>query len=56
MPDDESGQRDPARRVIAAGYKRIAYPTLASALMATKSRMVGHRATLNEVGIDHDPV
>lgn len=54
VPDDERGQYALTREVIAAGHRRIAYLTLASTLEATKLRLQGFRAALDEAGIGFD--
>lgn len=55
VPDDEGGQYDLTREVVAAGHRRIAYLTLAPGMVATKLRLAGFRAALEEAGIEHDP-
>ncbi len=54
VPDDEDGQLALTRRVIKAGHRRIAYLTLARAVLATERRVAGYRTALEEAGIAFD--
>ncbi|MEM1429270.1 MAG: LacI family DNA-binding transcriptional regulator [Pseudomonadota bacterium] len=55
LPDDEGGQYALTRAVVDAGHRKIAYLTLAPAMEATRLRMKGYRAALEEAGIAFDP-
>lgn len=54
VPDDERGQYDLTRAVIAEGHRRIAYLTLAPTQEATRLRLQGYRTALAEAGIPFD--
>ena len=55
IPDDEAGQFELTRAVIAEGHHRIAYLTLSPELEATKLRLRGYRRALEGAGLAFDP-
>lgn len=54
VPDDEAGQYELTRRIIAGGHRRIGYITLPADIIATKLRLAGYRKALLEAGIGYD--
>ena len=55
LPDDEQGQLELTRQVIAANHKRIAYLTLGEDHVATQLRLAGFKTALAEAGVAYDP-
>lgn len=55
VPDDERGQYELVRDLIAAGHERIAYLTLKPDQRATTLRTRGYRRALSEADIELDP-
>ena len=53
--DDRRGQHDLVARLIAAGHRRIGYPTLRPDIAAGPLRADGYRAALAEAGLHYDP-
>lgn len=55
IPDDQAGQYQLTKQIIAAGHTRIAYLTLGMELIATTLRLDGYKQALQECGIQFDP-
>lgn len=55
VPDDERGQYELVKELIAAGHTRIAYLTLKDNAVATTLRTRGYKRALTECGIEIDP-
>lgn len=54
VPDDEHGQYQLVKQLIAHGHRRIAYITLPEHIIATQLRLAGYKAALAEYGIEFD--
>lgn len=55
VPDDEAGQRELVRGLVAHGHRRIGFLTLPERMVARTQRIAGYEAALAEAGIPHDP-
>ncbi|MDO4640284.1 MAG: LacI family DNA-binding transcriptional regulator [Neisseria sp.] len=54
VPDDEAGQYELTKKIIASGHRRIGYLTLPENIVATRLRLNGYKAALAEAGIAYD--
>ncbi len=54
IPDDERGQYELVKDLIAAGHNRIAYLTIKANAVATTLRTRGYKKALHEAGIEFD--
>ena len=54
IPDDERGQYELVKKLVAAGHNRIAYLTIEANAVATKLRTHGYKRALKESGIEFD--
>ncbi len=55
LPDDENGQYNLAKGLIARGHTRIGFLTLPELQTAQPLRLAGHKKALAEAGIPYDP-